>query len=320
MSYLESDRGTYLLNTLNMASHRPLGVGIGDWQTQYPVYRLHNRDLWFNEEFQVRRAHSDHVQILGETGWPGILLWAGFLIAMIASCALRWCTTGHLLSLMIAAQFVALAAAMSVDYVIEHPFCKFQFFLIVFVALSADAEGGACTEKRNSRIAGLGYLFAIIVTCAAAVSLAYSIGFSKKILVSGRLTREYLSATRPQADLKGIVGDSRLSATVEQFEKVVEFGRRMDQLPGHSKSMFRDHLLVADSLRRLGRVFEARMVVRESLRLHPHHPPAFREMAVLESDSSGSSNWNKGYKFLMHEATTGYDRPYPLGHPLRIPD
>jgi hypothetical protein len=74
-AFLESDRGTYLLNTLEMVRHHPLGVGLGDWQTAYPLYRRYRPDLFFSGTVQVRHAHSDPVQYLGETGWPGLILW-----------------------------------------------------------------------------------------------------------------------------------------------------------------------------------------------------------------------------------------------------
>jgi hypothetical protein len=96
-AYLESDRGVYLRNTLNMARHRPLGVGLGDWQTQYPVFRSVRRTADFMDpppDVDVRRAHSDHVQLLGEAGWPGLVLWLGFLLLLAAAPirrALRRC-------------------------------------------------------------------------------------------------------------------------------------------------------------------------------------------------------------------------------------
>jgi hypothetical protein len=319
ISYFESDRGTYLLNTLNMAGHRPFGVGIGDWQTQYPVYRLHNRNLWFNEDFQVRRAHSDHVQMLGEAGWPGIFLWAVFLTTLLAKCVRLWWAAGHRRSLFYAAQIVAMAAAMSVDYVIEHPFCKHQFFLFAFLILSTDANAGAGIARRKTRIRPIGVVFAVLVTCAAAANLAYSFGLAKKIVVSGHLTREYLSALRLRDDPGRGEGKVGASSTALQFDRVIELGNRLNELTGHTKSMYRDYLLVADSLRRLGRSVEAKVALQMSLQLHPHHPPAFREMSVLASDSEWRDSWNSGYRFLMDEATTGYDRPYPPGHPLRIP-
>ena len=84
-TYLESDRGVYLRNTLNMARYRPFGVGLGDWQSQYPVFRSVRRSADFTDqglEVQVRRAHSDHVQFLGEAGWPGFVLWLAYGISI----------------------------------------------------------------------------------------------------------------------------------------------------------------------------------------------------------------------------------------------
>ncbi len=41
-SFLDTDRGTYFLNTLDMVRDNPMGVGLGDWQTHYPVHRRHD--------------------------------------------------------------------------------------------------------------------------------------------------------------------------------------------------------------------------------------------------------------------------------------
>jgi O-antigen ligase len=86
-SYLESDRGTYLLNSLNMVRCHPWGIGLGDWQTQYPVYRLHHRYVYFSATEQVNKAHSDHIEIFAETGWPGLFLWLGFWAALLLPLA-----------------------------------------------------------------------------------------------------------------------------------------------------------------------------------------------------------------------------------------
>lgn len=139
--YLESDRGTYLLNSIQMVRYHPLGVGLGDWQTQYPLYRLHRRDLYFTETIQVRRAHSDHVQVFGEMGWPGLVLWIAFWCSLLAA-AVRG-------SPLLAAQVGAFVFAMLTDSMFEHPYLKLEILLVAFLATrsgvvppSGELDGG----------------------------------------------------------------------------------------------------------------------------------------------------------------------------------
>jgi hypothetical protein len=87
-------------------------MGLGDWQTQYLLYRLHRRDLYFTETIQVRRAHSDHVQVFGETGWPGPVRGSPLL----------------------AAQVGAFAFAMLTDSMFEYPYLKLEILLVAFLA------------------------------------------------------------------------------------------------------------------------------------------------------------------------------------------
>ena len=192
-TYLESDRGTYLVNTVHMARFHPLGVGVGDWQTHYPVYRKYKREMWFGEQFQVRRAHSDHVQMLGEGGWPGLFLWAAFLCSTMLITARRWILERDVRSLFLAAQLVAISAAMCVDYVIEHPYLKLQFFLVVFLCLSKEREGGAAAAASVTR-SGYRRAVPLMITMVALVNVVYAANLGRKLVLSGHITRTYLQA------------------------------------------------------------------------------------------------------------------------------
>ena len=110
---LESDRGIFALNTITMVRSHPFGVGIGDWQSNYPVYRTHGRYFNFTDEKQLRRAHSDHVQMLGEVGWPGLALWLAFLGTLIWRTARDGVRRKSISSQFLAAQLVAMSAARS---------------------------------------------------------------------------------------------------------------------------------------------------------------------------------------------------------------
>lgn len=127
-SFLTSDRGTYLRNSIYMAQKNLFGVGIGNWGFAYPVYRCFQPKLCFNEHVQVRRAHGDYAQMLGETGWPGLVLWAVLLgWALTRGVGMAW----HSLEfgpLFVVAQLLAFLLVMLFDYCIEMPYHKFAFF------------------------------------------------------------------------------------------------------------------------------------------------------------------------------------------------
>jgi thioredoxin-like negative regulator of GroEL len=64
-------------NTLAMVRDHPvLGVGLGNFELQYPLYhRSAEIDWTFDEEHQLERAHNDHLQILAELGLIGFAAW-----------------------------------------------------------------------------------------------------------------------------------------------------------------------------------------------------------------------------------------------------
>jgi O-antigen ligase len=127
-SFLASDRGTYLLNSIYMAQKNLFGVGIGNWGFAYPVYRCFQPGLCFNERIQVMRAHGDYAQMLGETGWPGLVLWVVLLgWALARGVGMVWRSL-ELGPLFVVAQLLAFLLVMLFDYCIEMPYHKFAFF------------------------------------------------------------------------------------------------------------------------------------------------------------------------------------------------
>lgn len=315
-SFLESDRGVYLINTLNMVHHNPIGVGIGDWQTHYTVYRVEERYLWFDEEHQVRRAHSDHVQFLGEVGWPGFFIWVGFLLALIVHASSKWSRSRSTFHLYAAAQLIALCAAMAVDYVVEHPYGKFQFFLVVFLCLS---RGVAPRQTISNHVTPrvIRIAFASLLTVVAVINIFYFVQLARKLVVSAHFTRAYLQAVPSQ--VINSTPKRRRPKTVDpqKLRKALDLAETLDRIPGHTKTMYRDHLLIADACRRLGWIRPARKHLKYSLSLHPHHPPSLRLMSLLTTDPDASQEWMLSYEYVMHEATNGFQKTYPPGHPLR---
>jgi len=318
-SFLESDRGIYLINTVNMAHHNPLGVGIGDWQTHYPVYRTKGRYVWFDEKYQVRRAHSDHAQFLGEIGWPGFFIWVGFLLALIWHVSLKWVRGKSSVHLYATAQFMALCAAMAVDYVVELPYGKLQFFLVVLLCLSGGDKPRPPVPNQGApktfRIA-----FATLLTLVAVINTIYFVQLARKLVISAHLTRTYLQAVPAQKITHKRKRQSPTAVDPQELRRALDISEDLDRLPGHTKTMYRDHLLLADTYRRLGLIRPAQEHLERSLSLHPHHPPSLRLMSRLTTDPKVSQEWILSYEYVMHQATDGFQKPYPPGHPLREAD
>jgi len=72
----------YWKNTLAMAAdHLPLGVGLGQFAVAYPRYHRAGAIDWtFGEEFQLERAHNDHLEILAELGPVGFGAWVAIVL------------------------------------------------------------------------------------------------------------------------------------------------------------------------------------------------------------------------------------------------
>jgi O-antigen ligase len=294
-SYLESDRGTYLLNTLNMVRHNPMGVGLGDWQTHYPIYRLHDPTRSFTPDFQVRRAHSDHVQFLGETGWPGLLLWGTLLLTLVWITSREFFKTGRHEPLFVSAQLVAFAAAMTTDYVIEMPYHKAQFFLVVFLAIQTCRPRQQIPPPNRSRISPV---IAIAMTFLALCQIAFHIGLARKNQLAAHLETSYA------ADLQ-IPTDSEAGTRVLPFSRSYALGSRFAAMHGHSKTFHKDWLILSHSALMLDRRDVALVAASRSLDLHPYYPPAYLLMSHLENDPEVARQWLRGYEDLMRGPTSG---------------
>ncbi len=311
-SLLESDRGTYFRNTLHMARHNPFGVGLGEWQTHYPVYRKHNRDLAFTASHQVRRAHGDHAQFLGELGFPGLALWLALLAAALTRPLRHYLKTGRVLSLFLFVQILALVIAMAADYLVETPYNKFQFFLACGLAMiscrplekDGSRESGPESPRAWSSAAAL--LLAAWSTLAIANVWYYSRQLARSYH-SSMLTTWYLSAI----DQLNAGQSERAAQTLSRLER---HGDRFLRLAGHGKTFYRDYLALAHASLLRGRALRAIELTRESLLLHPYHPNAFGLLAsVLEPgappEAAQLSRRIQGY--IMDQASAGFLEPYP---------
>ena len=72
----------YWKNTLAMvADSFPRGVGLGQFAVLYPrFHRAAAIDWTFGEEFQLERAHNDHLQLLAELGLAGFAAWVAMIV------------------------------------------------------------------------------------------------------------------------------------------------------------------------------------------------------------------------------------------------
>jgi O-antigen ligase len=298
-SYLETDRGVYLLNTLSMVRHNPMGVGLGDWQTHYPVYRLHDPTRSFTADFQVRRAHSDHVQFLGESGWPGVVLWAILLFALIWITSREFFTTGRHEPLFISAQLIAFAVAMATDYVIEMPYHKAQFFLVVFLALQSRRPEQRISPPGRARIF---QVISVAITLLAVGQIAFHIGLARKNQLAAHLEASYA------ADLQIQTGSAAENGVLP-FSRSYTLGSRFAAMHGHSKTFHKDWLVFSHSALMLNRRKVALAAARRSLDLHPYYPPAYLLMSRLEDDPGTAQQWLRGYEDLMRGPTSGQVDP-----------
>lgn len=307
-SYLESDRGTYLLNSLQMVRHHPLGVGFGDWQTQYPVYRLVRRDLYFSATVQVRKAHSDHVQTLAETGWPGLGLWACFWISLLAVPIRGFWQGGGGRSLLLAAQMAAFGIAMGTDYVTEHPYLKFEFLLVAFLAAQparpaqSPAPAGA---KEHAPVWP-----AVTVTVLAVATLAGAACLVRKAALAASATEKYLTVQEERDRRRA--GPELDAAERALLEEASRAGAGLAATPGTTKGLSDTYRILAQTEQMLGNRPRALAYARSSLRLHPYSPNTLWLLAELLHDRpSEAAAWSRAADYVMNEATAGFAQPYP---------
>lgn len=314
---LEGDRVTYLLNTLGMVRAHPFGVGLGNWQVQYPVFRAHNRAVAFTEEVQVRRAHDDYAQILGETGWTGLGLWLLVLLGAIVCCLVSARPDAgdqrrRMFHAFLAIQLGAIAIASAGDYFLDLPFHRILLFLLLaLVAVPPSAQEG---ERRAGRRTGDLLLRAALSAGLLFLAIAGAVLFVKSdAAIRLQVSWNLVAADGPEA-LEGIARDREALAKAFQ-----EPGRRFLSLPGHEKTFHRTVLLLAWVAELAGDRELATHLAARSLRLHPHSPNSLGFLATISrsEDRSSAARYTEAWDYVLHQATRGYRRPYPELPPPR---
>ena len=204
-SWSTSDRATYLLNSVAMVRHRPFGVGLGNWQTFYPVYRPHNPGVAFSETVQPRRAHDDHAQLLAELGWPGLALWGAFWVVLLWRRFRPAEGADALRSRLLGVQLVVWLGAMAGDFVLEHPYLKLLFFLVLALpagfAGRTDGSPGTAADRLDRLDRFVRPLLVVLVLAVAWEAWAWA----ARLHASGCLRAHYVriaagrAAGRPPA-------------------------------------------------------------------------------------------------------------------------
>ncbi len=311
---LETDRGVYLRNTLAMVEDRPLGVGLGDWQTWYPVYRRHDRYRAFDERFQVRRAHGDHAQLLGELGWPGLALWWALLGAALMAPIRRFRRRGEPWDLLLAAQVLFFVLAMLGDYVIELPYSKAQLVLVGFLAVSSGASrstaGGAGERERRPGAAVVAALVVLVAMTAFGSMLLYA-ELGRRSVAAARL--EVAHRTAPAFAISGAAAEEALARRERVGERFLAAPLTGGRPWGDGKTFYRAHLVLAETAALRGETEPAMAALRRALELHPFHPPAFRLCAEIlrEAAPERAARCAALHDHVLHEATGGFDSEYP---------
>lgn len=303
--YLESDRGIYLRNTLGMVGRHPLGVGLGDWQTHYPVFRAQGRDVAFTGDHQVRRAHSDPVQFLGEGGWPALVLFLVLLATLVVGTARR-ALRGERRALFLSAQVLAVAVALSTDYLLDLPYGKLQFFLLLALVLgrsgeesgkSKTEEVGAQSSEEDRRLAAL---LALVLALTLGVTALYHVQLLRRTVAGAAIQQGYQHWAA-----RGVEGLPALA------ERVEAHGPTFLASGGHTKTTHRDFLVLAHAAELLGHRAEALAWTRRTLELHPYYPPAYELMATLVDDPAVAEVWRSAHRHILDEASHGFEHPMP---------
>lgn len=305
-----SDRVTYLVNSAAMARDRPLGVGLGDWQTWYPVYRPWNPAVAFSDRVQPRRAHDDHAQLLAELGVPGLLLWVAFWGVLLRRAFVTGARDDPFDTPLVGLQLLVFGVAMAGDFVLEHPYLKLQFFLVLALLPGGVAEDAPREPARPAaRAWAVRALLAALVVAAAWEAR----GLAARIGSSGFLRSHYLRLAEGRA---AGVAPGALEA---ELEATLAHGERFLRGRGHAKDFFKDYLLVAEAEYLAGRPERAHELAWESLELHPYNTQAFELLADLWAplDAEHGQAFERARRHVLDGPARGFDVPYPERRALR---
>lgn len=152
-----TSRGWIWRDTVTMIRANPiLGVGLGGYETAYPIYSRDDGSLLLGQSFSIDRAHNDYLQILADCGVVGGALAIWFIVLVFRAVARGIKSHDPLRSA------VALGCGAGIFGMLVHSFFDFNLQLpsnaLLFLLLAAIASwsgaGYQPSRKKPSRKGG----------------------------------------------------------------------------------------------------------------------------------------------------------------------
>lgn len=151
-----TSRGWVWRDTLAMIRANPVtGVGIGAYETSYPIYSRDDGAVVLGKSYSVDRAHNDYLQILAECGVVGgaLALW---FIATISRAIARGLKSRDPLRRAFAigggAGIFGLLVHSLVDFNLQLPSNALLFLLLVAVVSPVGAVSSAARRKQERTV------------------------------------------------------------------------------------------------------------------------------------------------------------------------
>jgi len=134
-----SSRGWIWRDSIAMISANPIvGVGLGAYETAYPIYSRDDGSQVLGQSYAVDRAHNDYLQILAEFGVIGAAIALWFIVLVFRAVARGMRNGDQLMA------GVALGCGASIFGMLAHSFFDFNLQLpsnaLLFLLLTAVAS------------------------------------------------------------------------------------------------------------------------------------------------------------------------------------
>lgn len=291
--YLDTDRGQYLRTTLRMVEAHPFGVGLGSWQSEYPVHRVST--FGATAEFEVRQAHSDWVQHLGEGGFFGLAIWAAFWLTLLREAWRQ--RQANLPSLLLLAQVVTTLACGLTDYVVEMPLFRLYLAILVALVIARPApEVEASPEESIPK-----NLRAIALLCVALLALLHLAWAATTTFAA------WQEAALQAHSRSGRIDPARVFALTENLRR----------LPKATATEHRAFLFAASVALGAGELEKARRYLDLAAARSPFDPIGYQLRARLENLEKGpaeAQRWLDCQRKLDKESVDGHPegcRPNP---------
>lgn len=262
-------------NTLAMIGDHPvLGVGLGNWNVEYPFY--HTRvfvDRQMGLKTQFRNAHNDYLEIVAELGVIGGLLIVWVAVAIFRKFLKVLADETHEFRTMLVCLFAALAA-IAVDALFSFPFQQPVPLFLTFIYMSLLAS--LCRSHPQMAAWWRGQGFGVRINRNAigyALIALFVVGFVVMLAVNVRLyqSQQYFWKAKIEQGRK-------------DYESMLSAARRAHQLNPH-----RDRLLylVALGHHERGEYHEAIEYFERALVSYPYLLQVLPNLSL--------SYWHAGY-------------------------